>query len=1243
MEFHSGNVKNKSRHKQNKKKIDLVNVVYDEEFVSLLNSLSSNLKNFYTITLNIIKDLYNNSLVIDNNSIYSKCLINEINYNTKEKIKQLNDRIDTICNTKKFLEKNILLIDSNLNKFFNDSKKIFKNMKTIRNSKINYAIETSVNYDGHNSMTNLKTRFEKEDLLINKKEKENYYGNINNSLCNEKDNHLSCSRIYKRNQIFPISRKNSENNGRYNVTIISQKNNSHKTVRNKLFNKNKNNNKIDKLFSSTFRDTFSINNNNSTMKYSLESSPEFSRTKSSFNNFYINQNSNINLNNNNFNNNNNNNNLELSYKVIEFLSLLSKITKNKSKKNPLINNIIQKFEATKKNLFELSKKYIEQNNKSINNNNRIIQNYNNINPFNNKMSKTPKDLQLFLMNNNITNLRKEIEYKEFIDKINHLKTVINNLEKEKKQLLNINNNTKKQLINNNLLLSKKNSQIVFAKKEKNELINQINILQKDNGALMDLIHEKNSDINNNNNNTDIKENDINDVLLMEQKENIIIDLNKQIKALKNRYENKLKEKDNEIKIMNNKNYELNNSMKYYNNLKNIIKEKEDIINELKNNMASMGENDDNENRQNIKNELDYNKNKTELICEQLDIFSFYATPKIDIDNNNNNNNSSIVIKKEFDINELIFEQIDHFSFIKNINFNDENKSKEITNDLENEIKKLNEMINKKNNEIIKNKNEIEKNKNENSMLKKMLEENKNKRTEENEEKNKYIEEIKKLKKENKEIIEEKNDLSNDYENIFLNNKKMEITIASKEEDIQKKDNIIKELKEQIKELKNNKYDNYQDFDNDEAGDLNMNQKMKKNLLVKNNNNNFDIDAHNEIVSQLKDEIKEKENEIEYLKLENQELKNKIEEFEENYDNSSVRQNSDFNDKNNNFEEKIKFLTERNEYYQNLYSENNKKLQNLENLNKKLKIENEELKKNIQNNNDKNMSLRDKIIQKRENDEMEKNNKVSDSNIPDLDKFNEYQNNEEKDEEKDDEKNHKTNKNNNIINKGKEISFSSNANSFSFNNTEEINKNKNNNNNINHRNSKGDSIFTLGNNNNNNNMEDNNDNKLIEKLKVVLDKLSKMEDSYLKLQKKYMELKERVKKHNKNNINTIKITISDDGNDTSNGNDIELMENNFNGENDALSKLNMNKNLREQQEYIESILNELEATKNQLIMIKQVLKELEKKFDTIKQISENLFSKLTLKKKEKEEFSILLKVMDFTDEKISFILDKKKMK
>ena len=83
------------------------------------------------------------------------------------------------------------------------------------------------------------------------------------------------------------------------------------------------------------------------------------------------------------------------------------------------------------------------------------------------------------------------------------------------------------------------------------------------------------------------------------------------------------------------------------------------------------------------------------------------------------------------------------------------------------------------------------------------------------------------------------------------------------------------------------------------------------------------------------------------------------------------------------------------------------------------------------------------------------------------------------------------------------------------------------------------------------------------------------------------------------------------------------------------------NFMDAHEYYESIQIELDATKNQLTVIKQIFKELEKKFETVKQICENLFSKISLKKKEKEEFKILLKVMDFTDEKISLIIDKKK--
>ena len=167
------------------------------------------------------------------------------------------------------------------------------------------------------------------------------------------------------------------------------------------------------------------------------------------------------------------------------------------------------------------------------------------------------------------------------------------------------------------------------------------------------------------------------------------------------------------------------------------------------------------------------------------------------------------------------------------------------------------------------------------------------------------------------------------------------------------------------------------------------------------------------------------------------------------------------------------------------------------------------------------------------------------------------------------------------------------------------------------------------------------NKLLEKYKTVLEKMNKTEENNIILQKKYSELKEKVKKINKNNNNQ-KISISDDSNNFSNANDVgklSIVDNNFTGEGDIIGKLN-NKNEREQ-EYYESLYIELEATKNQLKVVKEIFKELEKKFDTVKKLCENLFSRITLKKKEKEEFKILLKVMDFSDEQIALIIDKKK--
>ena len=455
----------------------------------------------------------------------------------------------------------------------------------------------------------------------------------------------------------------------------------------------------------------------------------------------------------------------------------------------------------------------------------------------------------------------------------------------------------------------------------------------------------------------------------------------------------------------------------------------------------------------------------------------------------------------------------------------------------------------------------------------------------------------------------------------------------------------------------------------------------------------DNDNDNEMISQLKEDLKEKDNQIEYLKIECQELKSKIEEYEENFNSSSCRTNNELNERSIDEKEKIKFLTERNNYYEKLSSDYKSEIQKLEKINENLKKENEELKNNqksdntinnkneIQNTNEKeknmynsenyiilcdksygdlkwyllaNKNTNINAFNNDSNDESINHNYenlfwVPKNNIVDIDNFNSYQNDDQNKSE-DDKFTHKINKNDiNInINKVKEISFSSNVNNFSFHNSDECNKSRgnnniNNNNEINiNPNLKRGSLFSLGNNNINN--EDNNDyNKLLEKFKIILEKLNKTEDKYLQLQKKNSELKEKIRKSNKSNSNILKISVSDDSNNLSNNNDIgklSLIDNNFDGDNDALSKLNNNRNIREH-EYYESIQIELDATKNQLAVIKQIFKELEKKFETVKQICENLFSKISLKKKEKEEFKILLKVMDFTDEKISLIIDKKK--
>ena len=565
--------------------------------------------------------------------------------------------------------------------------------------------------------------------------------------------------------------------------------------------------------------------------------------------------------------------------------------------------------------------------------------------------------------------------------------------------------------------------------------------------------------------------------------------------------------------MNNKIVELNDSLKYY---KNLIEKKENLIKQLK--IDNKNANSKIKEQTNIKTSSNFH----DLIYEKLEELTFLTNIK----------NSEKLLN---------IEQISSFYFLHkkkkedNINNNINIINNGDIEKLENKIEELNLAIESK-------ENEIKKYKNENSILKSFTKTNKNNQKDEDDsEKQKQDEEIEKLKNENQIILDEKRSLEDNFKKLLSDNKNKEIQLDSKNSEIKILENNIKELEEQVKELQMKNIQKIYNEQNSIKNEEEESRNIKKNLLE------ADTDKNNEIISQLKEEIKEKENEIEYLKIEIQELKSKIEDNEDNYIDSSLK-NSELNDKYNTaLEEKVKFLTERNEYYQKLYDEDKIKLQNLENINNNLKKENEELKNNKnfekieekeesgsfhsnkdeikeeenEQNETKKYSVKnynvlcDKIYgelkwyllsRKKEdipNEDDEKLNYedlfwVPKINIIDIDEYPESNNeNEIKKIEPDKKISNKIYKSEIHLNREKEISFSN----ISFNNnSDEINKNKQNSNN-NSSSLKRGSIFSLGNGNIINDDNSNDYNKLMEKFKSTLEKLNITEDNYIKLQKK----------------------------------------------------------------------------------------------------------------------------------------------
>ena len=154
----------RNHYNSNNTVINLVNIIYDDEFVSLINNLSSSLKDYFKLLNKLLNNIKEIISTLSNQTLYSKCLLNECitsyqNNNNAEKLIQLSDRIDIIDNNKKLLNNNISLIEVNMSSFLDKAKVLFKKMKITRNSKLNNTIKKQSYFQGNNNINNNGNNF----------------------------------------------------------------------------------------------------------------------------------------------------------------------------------------------------------------------------------------------------------------------------------------------------------------------------------------------------------------------------------------------------------------------------------------------------------------------------------------------------------------------------------------------------------------------------------------------------------------------------------------------------------------------------------------------------------------------------------------------------------------------------------------------------------------------------------------------------------------------------------------------------------------------------------------------------------------------------------------------------------------------------------------------------------------------------------------------------------------------------
>ena len=542
--YNSNNSRNQIR--SNNTVINLVNIIYDNEFVSLINELSSSLKDCFKLLNKLLENIKEISTTLSNQTLYSKCLLKDyimFNKNKNEKLLQVMDRLDIFENNRNLLDNNISFMNVNITSFFEHAKTLFKKMKVTRNIKLNN-IRNVNNSNGISDMNqniynNIKFNSYKSNYNSNNNSRSKIAKNkrIYSSFDNMKykyrnQNTLQNSSSYKRNR---SSKKKLENiimnssddlnNDKYlrkeNDLSLRQKTISF-DLRNLVFNNNKNkinNNLFEKSFlkkenkindnNNLFLSYCSLINNSKTKNNrkkvnngNIQSLKNINSFKNEFRmNNYLNNNINKNINNN--SNINNQKRINFNFKSNESINQLVNnknndsikiIDNNEIKSNDtnsfLANKIIEYFTLIKnqeKNQFKIEK----------------IKNYllgiciNIVNKNNNNKSVNKEEPIRNLKYNNLKNLNISNNiYKDFNAK--NKKNIMRNTKNEKYfKMYNSVENPKKKIEKNENNNNNINNIVDILTKElnkKNEYIKRMNILLNNRNKKYGIVKAQNFEI-----------------------------------------------------------------------------------------------------------------------------------------------------------------------------------------------------------------------------------------------------------------------------------------------------------------------------------------------------------------------------------------------------------------------------------------------------------------------------------------------------------------------------------------------------------------------------------------------------------------------------------------------------------------------------------------------------------------------------------------------------------------------------